>query len=241
MTEVVIEKEAIKRLAKDVRTIMKNPLTDNGIYYIHDEDNILKGRALIMGPSDTPYKNGNYLFELEFPPNYPHMPPKVIYCTNDGVTRFNPNLYKCGKVCISILNTWRGDQWSSCQTITSVLLTICTVLNNNPLLNEPGITEANPDLSSYNKIVTYKNIDIAIGDVLDKAYYRERFPEFRKIMCKEFVDRYNSILAQIDENKSLDGDIVETNIYRLRQRLHYSLLRTRMETIYDKIKVEVAI
>ena len=33
---------------------------------------------------------------------------KLTYLTNDGNTRFHPNLYRNGKVCLSVLNTWRG-------------------------------------------------------------------------------------------------------------------------------------
>ena len=50
-----ISKDTINRLLKDVKQIMKNPLYDNGIYYQHDEEDMLKGYALIVGPSDTPY------------------------------------------------------------------------------------------------------------------------------------------------------------------------------------------
>lgn len=28
--------------------------------------------------------------------------------TGGGKIRFNPNLYACGKVCLSLLGTWRG-------------------------------------------------------------------------------------------------------------------------------------
>ena len=57
---------------------------------------------------------------VKFTTDYPHSPPQVTYWTNGDNIRFNPNLYKCGKVCVSLLNTWRGDQWTSCQTISSV-------------------------------------------------------------------------------------------------------------------------
>lgn len=30
--------------------------------------------------------------------------------TGHGKVRFNPNLYNCGKVCLSLLGTW-GDNW----------------------------------------------------------------------------------------------------------------------------------
>ena len=56
------KKENINRLIKDIRTIKKNPLTEHNIYYAHDEDNILKGYALIIGPKDTPYYGGFYFY-----------------------------------------------------------------------------------------------------------------------------------------------------------------------------------
>ena len=57
----VLTRDTISRLLRDVRNIMKNPLTENGIYYTHDDEDILKGYALIIGPSETPYFGGNYL------------------------------------------------------------------------------------------------------------------------------------------------------------------------------------
>ena len=54
--KVHISKETIKRLVTDVRQIMKHPLHDNGIYYQHDQEDMLKGRAVIIGPKDTPYQ-----------------------------------------------------------------------------------------------------------------------------------------------------------------------------------------
>ena len=53
-----ISKDTINRLIRDVKQIIKSPLTDNGIYYIHDDVDILKGYAMIIGPSDTPYFGG---------------------------------------------------------------------------------------------------------------------------------------------------------------------------------------
>ena len=61
-----ISKDTINRLLKDVKNIIKNPLTDNGIYYIHDDSDILKGYALIVGPEDTPYYGGYYFFEIKY-------------------------------------------------------------------------------------------------------------------------------------------------------------------------------
>ena len=63
---LVLQKENINRLIKDIREITKNPLTEHNIYYTHDEDNILKGYALIIGPKNTPYYGGFYFFIIDY-------------------------------------------------------------------------------------------------------------------------------------------------------------------------------
>ena len=124
MSTPIISQITVKRLIFDIKDITNNSLSKDGIYYKHDESNMLLGYALIIGPNNTPYEYGNFLFKFKFPHDYPYSPPTVIYCTNDGTTRFHPNLYKNGKLCLSILNTWHGPGWTPSNTIRSVLMTI---------------------------------------------------------------------------------------------------------------------
>ena len=184
-----ISKETISRLLKDIRQIIKHPLTDNNIYYIHDDTDILKGYALIIGPSGTPYFSGFYFFEFTYPFDYPFSPPKVKYMTNDGVTRYNPNLYKCGKVCVSILNTWSGDKWSACQTINSILLTLCSLLNDMPFLNEPGARADSRDCVAYNKSIEYCNINFVICDLINPN--KKNIPEQFKIFYPYLLEHFH--------------------------------------------------
>ena len=174
---IFITKETIRRLVKDVKDIQKNPLTEHGIYYTHNEDDILQGKALIIGPKNTPYKNGYYFFKFKVPPEYPHKPPKVTFMTNDGVTRFNPNLSFRKSMHIYIEHM-EGPQ-TACQSISSILLSLYCVLNDS-LLNEPGIYETHPDYYKYNEIITYKNYDVAIENVENKII-KEQFSNFMKL------------------------------------------------------------
>ena len=203
MTEI-ISKETISRLLKDVKQIIKNPLTENGIYYIHDDTDMLKGYALIIGPSDTPYFGGNYFFEFIYPTDYPHSPPKVKYCTNGNCIRFNPNLYICGKVCISLLNTWRGEQWTSCQTISTVLLTLCTLLCNDPLLNEPGVVKEHIDMNNYNEIIYFSNINIAVCDIIQKktGVFMPFFENFYPFIKENFIKNYDKLIEISNKKNS---------------------------------------
>ena len=158
MSAAVIKKDTIKRLIADVKELIVNPLHDQNIYYEHDEENFLNGYAMIIGPKNTSYQNGYYLFHFSFPEDYPYSPPKVTYLTNDGITRFHPNFYRSGKCCLSILNTWKGEEWTSCLTISSVLLSLCMVFTTDSLLHEPGIKEGCKEIGYYNDIIEFKNM-----------------------------------------------------------------------------------
>jgi len=229
-----IKKETISRLLKDVKYIIKNPLTENGIYYIHDDTDIMKGYALIIGPSETPYFGGFYFFELNYPTDYPHSPPKVTYCTNGENVRFNPNLYTSGKVCVSLLNTWRGDQWTSCQSINTVLLTLCSLLSNDPLLNEPGVNEKHFDMNPYNEIIYYSNINIAVCDIVQKKT-GVFFPFFENFYCDikdNFIKNYDKFI-EFSENKlkTFKGSSKEfrTVFYSMRINVDYNILIEKLK------------
>jgi ubiquitin-conjugating enzyme E2 Z len=223
---IFISKETIKRLLNDVKQIIQNPLTDQGIYYIHDDTDILKGYAMIVGPSETPYFSGFYFFEFNYPFDYPHSPPKVKYCTNGNNIRFNPNLYKCGKVCVSLLNTWRGDQWTSCQTISTVLLTLCTLLCKDPLLNEPGVTKNHRDMNNYNEIIEFSNINIAICNIIkkEKNVYLPFFDNFYVYVKENFNKNYEKIVEFVQkkmEDASIQNKNLTTQLYQLNVNIDY--------------------
>lgn len=198
--------DSIKRIAYDVKYIYNNKI--DGIYYKHDEENIYKGRAMIIGPPETPYEYGYYLFEFNFTSNYPYEPPKITYLTNNGYTRFHPNLYIDGKVCLSILNTWPGDPWSSCQNIKSILLTLLTILDKEPLLHEPGININSIYLKSYNEIITFMNLNFAIINLYKKTLNNnnnntqldEILYYFKDEIINEFKKNYNDIQTNIKNN-----------------------------------------
>ena len=211
---------------KDIKYIIKNPLTDQGIYYIHDDSDMLKGYAMIVGPNETPYFGGFYFFVINYPSDYPHNPPKVKYCTNGNGIRFNPNLYTCGKVCVSLLNTWRGDQWTSCQSISTVLLTLCTLLCKDPLLNEPGVNKEHHDMHSYNEIIEYSNINIAVCDIVLKktGVYEPFFDNFYPYVKENFNRNYDKLLEFAEKKMAdvnVENKVFKTGFYNMNVRIQY--------------------
>lgn len=226
----IITKETISRLVKDVKQIIKSPLTQNGIYYVHDDEDILKGYAMIIGPSDTPYFGGYYFFEFKFPSDYPFSPPRLKYMTNDGRTRFNPNLYKCGKVCLSILNTWSGDKWSSCQTISTILLTLCSILNEKPFLNEPGLTISSNDFIPYQKSIEYANIYFSICEIICDfhKYIPYKLYVFFPSIKQSFLDNYDKLLSFVQSKNNIN-EIAYVSIYNMETYINYNTLISKLE------------
>ncbi|EFI28700.1 ubiquitinating enzyme [Coprinopsis cinerea okayama7 len=98
-------------------------------------------KVMIAGPQGTPYAGGLFEFDVFMPLQYPNSPPLVhLRTTGRGTVRFNPNLYQCGKVCLSLLGTWPGspeEQWTNKSTLLQVLVSIQSmILNEAPYFNE---------------------------------------------------------------------------------------------------------
>jgi len=88
-------------------------------------DNIYSWDAMIVGPNDSPYAGGMFKLEIHFPSDYPFKPPKVTFLTKI----YHPNINSHGNICLDILK----DQWSPALTVSKVLLSICSLLNDpNP-------------------------------------------------------------------------------------------------------------
>ena len=197
---VFIPKDTTDRLLKDIKDIYMSSLEEHGIYYKHSDTNILKAYAMIVGARDSLYFGGYYFFEITFPHDYPHAPPVIEYLTNDGVTRFHPNFYKSKKVCLSMLNTWRGEQWTSCLTIKAVLLTLLSIMDKQPMLHEPGVTEKHRDFNNYHTMILYKNIDFScllmINEFINTTiipFETEYKEHFYKIMLESFKNNAKEI------------------------------------------------
>ena len=241
---ISISKDAVKRLLKDIGEMIKTPLHDQGIYYKHSETDILEGWALIIGPRDSLYRDGYYFFKFEFPTDYPHAPPLLHYFTNDGITRFHPNFYKSGKVCVDILNTWRGEKWSGCQTISSVLLTLVSIMDNEPILNEPGITKKNPDYLNYHNLVEYRNFSFSIYELIYSIENfckhipikeKEHLEYFYSIMKTHYISNKDAIMKKLQEKKEciLHPEIVHSSLYLFGFKIDY----TQLISLFEKLTI----
>lgn len=137
--------QSVIRITKELSDIQRG--SDLSLAVACRDVNVRNVKALIIGPQDTPYEFGFFEFMFKFNKDYPRKSPGVTaLTTNGGRCRFNPNIYSTGRVCLSILGTWRGErgeEWSAAQGLESILLSIQSLMSSNPYENEPGFEDAN--------------------------------------------------------------------------------------------------
>jgi ubiquitin-conjugating enzyme E2 Z len=164
-----------KRLQKELLHINDKSLKETGIYYFIKDDNMTKATSIMFGPKDTPYEYCPLEYSFEIPSDYPFSPPIVLYKTNDGKTRFHPNFYIDGKVCLSILGTYSGPKWASSMNISTILLSIYSLMTNNPLIHEPCYENTritHPKNEQYIKFIEHQMIKLFI-EMYESNYYEK--------------------------------------------------------------------
>lgn len=129
-----------RRIHNEHKEMMKNPPANCSAGPVSDTD-IFSWNATIMGPDNSPYQGGVFYLKIDFPADYPFKPPKVRFTTKI----YHCNINATGGICLDILK----DEWSPALTISQVLLSICSLMDDaNP--NDPLVSEI-ADLLQKNK------------------------------------------------------------------------------------------
>jgi len=114
---------AAQRIKKEYENLIADPPCNCSAGPV-DAD-MFHWQATLMGPTDSPYEGGIFYLDISFPPDYPYKPPRITFSTRI----YHPNINGSGGICLDILK----DQWSPALTISKVLLSICSLLNDpNP-------------------------------------------------------------------------------------------------------------
>ena len=232
---------ALKRIQNEMIDLNKSKdiLEQSGIYVHYDDSDMTKLYVMMIGPSETPYEDGYFFFEFVFPENYPMNPPIAKYCTqgemwdekrrSGTLVRFNPNLYTCGKVCLSMLNTWQGPGWVPSNTMTNVFMAIQgLVLTNNPLENEPGYEDLDgtqkANYTVYNEMIRFAKYKVAIMEMIQRPPHG--FEVFLPVMIERYYKNVEKYLSQLDDlSRSVSKEtFYDMPCYMLKSRLNYAEL-----------------
>ena len=143
MSSIKFSRELIK---KQLRDISKS--SDLGFSAgLIDENDLYKWSVIFNGPEDTIYEGGFFKAILTFPQDYPQNPPEMKFITE----MFHPNIYKDGKVCISILHPPGVDRfneqekaeerWRPSLGAEQILISVISMLND-PNCDSPANIDA---------------------------------------------------------------------------------------------------
>ncbi len=202
--KIKLESKAIVRVISELSTLKTSlPLNyESTIWMRVPKKDMNLFTFMISGPKDTPYENGLFIFHASFPASYPNVEPKVLIDTTGmGLVRFNPNLYANGKVCLSLLGTWSGEQGEKWNSKTSSFLQVLVsiqslILVDQPYFNEPGYerdygTERGKKLSDeYNEPLHFHTIELAMIDQIKNGP-----PEYKEVINQHFKLKKDDILA----------------------------------------------
>jgi hypothetical protein len=120
-----------------------------------------------------------------------------------------------------------------------VLLALCTLLCDQPLLNEPGVRKGHPDVNNYNKIIEYANLNIAVAKIVSKkeGYYLPFFDSFETYVKEHFKKNIDRLLDYAEKKKIEfpDSLVLTTNLYSMKVTIHYSKVIKRLLECKEKM------
>ena len=199
----------------------------NAIFVRVDKERVDMMKAIIMGAGDTPYAHGAFEYDLYLDNNYPNEPPKMnLTTTGSGAIRFNPNLYNCGKVCLSLLGTWRGqatENWDPrVSTILQLLMsTQAIIMSEEVYFNEPGFEGEQGTPEGERKNEAYSNV-VRLGNIKYAMVGQIRNPPkgFETVVRRHFYLKKDAILKEVkgwvelaDKNEASYAGIVYDHNY----------------------------
>ncbi|KAL4475099.1 hypothetical protein ABPG74_001795 [Tetrahymena malaccensis] len=256
------------RLAQEIADMANSLPIDHtsSIFVRCDSKRVDVMKCIIMGSSGTPYANGAFLYDIFFEDTYPNTPPRVnLQTTGNGKVRFNPNLYNCGKVCLSLLGTWKGqasENWDpKISTLLQVLVSLSAIIMNEDIyFNEPGYEghsgteDGEKKNEAYSNIVRYSNIKYAMiqnirnppegfEDVIKRHFYLKKDEILKE--CEGWIERSTKKQASFvglvsDHNPQICQEFKQPNKYVEQLKLAVQDLRQELEKLTPPSSIETS-
>jgi ubiquitin-protein ligase len=219
----------LRKVTRDISSLATDLPVDfnSSILVVNDETRMDAFRCVIFAPKESPYSSGAFFFDILVPPNYPASPPKVQFLTTGGGrVRFNPNLYKDGKVCLSLLGTWQGPSWDvNSSSLLQVVVSIQAMIlgESAPYGNEPGSEEylnssqGKRASDAYNRIQRYNTVKYSILPAVQAVVAAQP----KKAAGAAVGDASN--LKNINRGKLGQGALGVPKSFEEALKLHYTL------------------
>ncbi len=219
------------RIARDFKTFYAS---NNPTIFMKMVDDCAENiKVLIIAPNDSVYEGCFFFFDVILK-GYPQNPPLVKFTSPLISERLHPNFYSCGKMCLSMINTWGTPEWSPILTFEKVFMTIQSKLDNNPITHEPGhegqlVGNNNVVANTYATIARYQTL------VNSQKWLNVGHPYFDKEMKSYFKNNYKLYKESVDKLEEFDGQKL-SSMHASNVKINVNELRKRYEETYRKLQ-----
>jgi len=234
----ILPATAMRRISAEFASLSNSlPLSEaSSIFVSSDETRMDLLKFAIIGPPNTPYQNGFFVFDVMLPPSYPWRAPQAcLVTTGHSTVRFSPNLYQDGYICLSLLGTWSGPGWDpQCSNLLQLCVSVQSLIFvSEPYFNEPGYDKLRSDPKSVQAARQYESrIRNATLRWAMLEHLRNPPEGFEDCANAHFRSKKEQIAKQLEEWESADYALSDKNdVIRccdeVRRRLDIPLNRKR--------------
>lgn len=111
------------RIQKELKTFMNDPPDNISVTVVGN--NIRIWIVTIIGAKNTVYENEIFHLRIQFPNNYPTVPPSVYFLPKPSIP-IHEHVYTNGDICLSLL----GKDWRPTMTGQSIAVSILSILSS---------------------------------------------------------------------------------------------------------------
>ena len=199
---------SLERIKEEYKDLNLRPIPDLGITVgLVEENNLYIWNVSILGPKDTPYIGGLFMFYLIIPKNYPEKVPEIHFYS--PIYHPNVNNRESDKEALGNFNYSDIDSWKPSYTIKKLLIELFTIFYW-PNLEKPHSLEIANEYKNNRELFEKK-----------AAYFTKKYQFQFRIIAKvwDFSCNENDLVKinpkkQLSLNYDYNGDeLIDLIIY----------------------------
>lgn len=115
----MLTEKGVKRVLKELRELTRIPARERGFGIYHDESDLQTFYSIVRS-MEGDYQDGEYIFRIKLPDEYPFKPPVICCETPNGRFLAGQN------ICLSISH-FHSETWSPLITLEKIILSVVSV------------------------------------------------------------------------------------------------------------------
>ncbi|XP_077537877.1 ubiquitin-conjugating enzyme E2 Z-like isoform X2 [Haemaphysalis longicornis] len=133
-----------------------------------------------------------------------------------------------------------GPGWSAAMSIGTVLMSIQSLMNDNPYYNEPGLEQENPRGAArrYNELIRHEALRVAVCDIVESCLMdNSTLPQpLREAVFRTFMENYSTYKNIACSRLELTGRVERDPLSWNKVTFQYKSLLKRLEFLWRRVQ-----